>query len=89
MTFDEWLDEPQTGTTRRERFEYCLSHVNAGMSGTLPDLFREWLRAAWLAGAANAMADVVRLQGRAADIDIRGMSRSQLLALAASVEDTE
>lgn len=53
MTFDEWLDEPQTVTTRRERLERFMG---------MPDDFHRremligWLIGAWNGGVENGNA---------------------------------
>lgn len=44
MTFDEWLDQPQTVTTRRERLEHCLNMEDDDLKR---DMLRNWVRAAW------------------------------------------
>ena len=47
MTFDEWLDEPQTlGATRRSR----LHKANKFDRARREWFMLEWLRAAWNAG---------------------------------------
>lgn len=52
MTFDEWLDEPQTVSTRR----YRLTHFTFSQLEATPhqaELLPAWLAASWNAGADN------------------------------------
>ena len=52
MTFDDWLDEPQTVSTRRER----ITHFTFSQLGATPhqaEMLLAWLAASWNAGADN------------------------------------
>lgn len=47
MTFDEWLDEPQTVTTRRQRAQHYISAMTRDERMEL--YFWDWLKEAYSA----------------------------------------
>lgn len=54
MTFDEWLDEPQTVSTRRDR----LTHFTFSQLEATPhqaEMLLAWIAASWNAGADNRL----------------------------------
>lgn len=52
LTFDEWLDQPQTVTTRRERLDQFMTFED---SRHTRELLMGWLIGAWNAGAENGI----------------------------------
>lgn len=52
MTFDEWLDEPQTVSTRRDRLKNLVFSQLAA-NPHQAEMLLAWLAASWNAGADN------------------------------------
>ena len=62
MSFEEWLDEVEVFSLRRERFLYDLDHHKEGSEGSYNRML-VWLKAAYDAGADAAYARALEESG--------------------------
>lgn len=58
MTFDEWLDEIEVFSIRRERYLDDLDHHKEGSNGSYNRML-VWLKAAYEAGHNHALLRIV------------------------------